>query len=129
MVGGFISYFAPAVVICTAASTMAMFLGLTSYALLMTDDDLNILGGLLVSLIYVFIPVIIFCFLFPNFFIYFLIQGFIVVLISIYIVYDTRLIITKMSFDDYIIAAILLYVDIINLFIFLLALFGSVASS
>ena len=47
-----------------------------------------------------------------------------VVLTSIYIIFDTRLIMSKMSYDDYIIAALLLYVDIINLFLYLLSIFG-----
>jgi protein lifeguard len=51
-----------------------------------------------------------------------------VVLSSIYIIFDTRLIITKMSYDDYIIAALMLYIDIINLFMYILALFGSASS-
>lgn len=48
-----------------------------------------------------------------------------VLLFSFYIVYDTRMIMERFGFDDYIIAAVILYVDIINLFLKILALMGS----
>ena len=57
------------------------------------------------------------------------------VIFSCYIVYDTQLIIGgknhKMSFgeDDYILAAITLYLDIINLFLYLLELIGFKSSN
>lgn len=129
MVGGFVSYFEPAAVLCTAISTLVMFLGLTVQAMLMSNDDMHILAGLLVSLLLVFFPVLIFCLLFPSLFIFMIVQGLCVVLTSIYIIFDTRLIMTKMSFDDYIIASLMLYIDIINLFMYMLAIFGSLASS
>jgi FtsH-binding integral membrane protein len=68
IVGGFVSYFEPAAVLCTSVSTLLMFLGLSVYAMLMSDEDMHILAGLLISLLVVFIPVIIFSFLFPNLF-------------------------------------------------------------
>lgn len=46
-------------------------------------------------------------------------------LFSIYIIYDTRMILKHYSYDDYIIAAVTLYVDIMMLFIYLLSMFGS----
>ena len=51
-------------------------------------------------------------------------------LFSFYIVYDTQLIVggkhnaIRFSIDDYVFAALNLYMDIINLFIMLLRLFG-----
>lgn len=39
-----------------------------------------------------------------------------------YIVYDTHMIMTRLGYDDYILGAIMLYLDIINLFIFILEL-------
>ena len=122
------SYFSAASVLCTAVSTLGMFLGLTIYAMLMSDEEMKFLGGLLISFSIVIIPVIIFSFLFPSLFIYMIVQGIMVVLTSIYIIFDTRLIMSKMSYDDYIIAALLLYVDIINLFLYLLSIFGSIAN-
>jgi len=42
----------------------------------------------------------------------------------IYIIYDTYLITRKLGYDDYIVAAIELYLDMLNLFLFLLSLLG-----
>jgi FtsH-binding integral membrane protein len=90
----------------------------------MSDDDMPVIGGLLTALIYVMIPVIVFCILFPNLLIYLILQGIFVVLTSIYIIVDTRFILEKLSLDDYIIGALMLYVDVVNLFLYLLAIFG-----
>ena len=54
-----------------------------------------------------------------------IVQGLFVVITSIYIIFDTWLIMEKVSLDDYIIAALMLYIDIINLFLYLLAIFGA----
>lgn len=48
---------------------------------------------------------------------YIVITGGLVLLFSFYIVWDTRMIMERFGYDDYIIAAIILYVDIINLFL------------
>jgi len=45
-------------------------------------------------------------------------------LFSLYIMYDTFLIIHELTPDDYILAALKLYLDVINLFLFILQLFG-----
>merc|ERR1712150_68117 len=52
------------------------------------------------------------------------------ILFSFYIVYDTQLIVGgkhehQFGIDDYVFAALNIYLDIINLFIYLLQLFGS----
>ena len=46
------------------------------------------------------------------------------VLFSLYIVYDVSVIMKKVSPEEYILAAATLYLDIINLFVELLKLFG-----
>jgi len=54
-----------------------------------------------------------------------------VLIFSMYVVYDTQLIIGgkhkkfQFSVDDYIFAALALYMDIINLFLYILALLGN----
>lgn len=52
-----------------------------------------------------------------------------VLVIDFYLMYDIQLIsggrAHELSKDEYIIAAILVYTDIVNMFIYLLALFGS----
>ena len=46
-------------------------------------------------------------------------------LFCLFIIYDTFLITSKLGYDDYIIAAIELYLDVVNLFLFLLSLLSS----
>jgi len=46
------------------------------------------------------------------------------VLFSLYIIYDVSMIMKKVSPEEYILAAATLYLDVINLFIKLLELFG-----
>ena len=46
-------------------------------------------------------------------------------LFSAFIVYDTYMIMNRMGCDDYVIAAIELYLDIINLFLMILQLLGN----
>ena len=52
-----------------------------------------------------------------------------VVLFSIYIVYDVSMICNKLGYDDYIVAALELYLDIINLFLRILSLNGGESRS
>lgn len=57
-------------------------------------------------------------------------DGCMALLFTMYIVYDTQMIMggqhkAKLSVDDYVMAALQLYLDIINLFLYLLELFGS----
>ena len=54
-----------------------------------------------------------------------------VLIFSMYVVYDTQLIVGgkhkkfQFSVDDYIFAALALYLDVINLFLYILALLGN----
>jgi len=47
-----------------------------------------------------------------------------VILTSVYIVIDSKSIMTRLQLDEYIIGALMLYCDIIKLFLFLLSLMG-----
>lgn len=57
-----------------------------------------------------------------------LISVFGVILMSVYLIIDTQMIVgshsLKYSIDDYILASVNLYLDIINIFIYLLAIMG-----
>jgi hypothetical protein len=46
-------------------------------------------------------------------------------LFCFYILYDTHMICNRLGYDDYIVAAIELYLDLINLFLFILRLLAS----
>jgi len=126
MVAGFISYFNPIVVLCAAVTTMTMVIGLTITALFMKEEEVSFLAGFTSSFFLCIIPILVFSLMFPTFWISMLVEGIVVVLFSIYIIFDTRMIMNQFSYDEYIIAAVMLYVDIIGLFITLLILFGSV---
>ena len=70
-------------------------------------------------------PLIIMLFAFPSKMLFQGIAFFVIILTSIYIVFDTKLILKKLSLDDYILGALMLYTDIIQLFIWILSLLGS----
>lgn len=48
---------------------------------------------------------------------------------SAYLVFDTQLLITRFDLDDYIWAAVTVYLDIINLFLYILRLLGEQRNS
>ena len=48
-----------------------------------------------------------------------------VVIFSIYVVFDTRMIMTKLDLDQYAIGALMIYIDLIQLFLYILQLFGN----
>ena len=108
-------------------STLGIFSGLTLYAV-QTKYDYTDKGGYLISLLMCFI---IFGFMisFVNLPVLSIVYSSVGSLIfSFYIVYDTQMIVggehrrIKFHTDDYVIAAISLYLDIINLFLYLLEL-------
>ena len=53
----------------------------------------------------------------------------VIVIYSVFIIYDTQLIAggryNEISFDDYVIGALMLYVDVVGLFIYIMSLLGS----
>lgn len=120
--------YSPEVVLMAACMTMAMFFGLTLYACT-TKSDFTTMGGVLFAALFVFIIM--------GFFMAFLPYGIAntiycaigVILFSVYIVYDTQLIVGgkkhELSIDEYIFAALSLYLDIINLFLMILQLLGN----
>jgi len=119
------SFYSPNSVLFAVCLTFVCVITLTLYAKY-TSKDFTIYGGVL----YVFLTCIIFGSLFLIFFdvkvFNFVITVCILVCFSGYIIYDTQLILgnrsREFSIDDYILAAINLYLDIINLFLEILRL-------
>jgi len=127
MVAGYTMKFPPEIVLCAASTTFVMTVGLTIVALFM-KKDITKFGGALGAASLCLIPLILFSFFFPSRILYIVICVVVIVLSSIYIVYDTqRLTRGHLQFDEYIIGALSLYTDIINLFMALLGLGGQVA--
>lgn len=131
--GMYASYFQTVSVAVCLALTMGVVAALTIYACT-TKKDFTVMGGALVAFLFVFIMA---GWLMPLFYFvpglgsiahvgYACIGA---ILFSFYIVYDTQLIVGgghKYSYDtdEYVFAALNLYLDIINLFMYLLQIFG-----
>ena len=122
------SFYPSSDVITAAAMTAGVTFALTLYACT-TKTDFTMCGGLFFILGMVLILTVAF-----SWFMSFggwwhpVISGILCVVYGLYLIYDTQLIVGKgqhkLNKDDYIIGALLLYIDIIMLFIELLKLFG-----
>ena len=119
----------PKIVLEAATLTFAVVIGLTVYAMT-TKTDFTFCGPLLYIFGTVFATAGIMAFLFGvDMGLGYSIIG--VILFSFYLIYDTQLIIggkhKKYQFDkdDYILGALALYLDIINLFLYILEILSS----
>jgi FtsH-binding integral membrane protein len=115
----------PQLVFMAAFMTFAMVLGLTVYAMT-TKTDITTKGGLLCILSVVLLVLTIFSIFTDNPFINILICSFGIFVFGFYLIYDTQLILdnktNSLSSEDYILASFVLYLDIINLFLYILEL-------
>jgi FtsH-binding integral membrane protein len=128
---GFISamYTLPSVLMA-AGLTGGIFVGLTIFAFT-TKQDFTGMGGYLYAAVMGLILTSFLCIFFPfSPMMQKIMAGAGAIIFSMYIVYDTQLIVggkhKKHQFgpDDYVFAALNIYLDIINLFLYLLQLFG-----
>ena len=107
--------------------TFVTVVTLTIYAW-KTKEDYSVSGGtLIVSLVLLIFSSLIFALIGPPFF-NMLITYLSLVLFSVYLIYDTQLLCgkgrVKFSEDDYILAAINIYLDVVILFTKILSIFG-----
>jgi len=114
------------VVITAGVLTAAVTIALTIYACT-TKTDFTFLGGMLFVGICLLLFFGIFSFAFGRVLhTFYCVLG--VFVYSIYLIYDTQLVMGKFGneyqIDDYIIAAIMIYIDIIQIFLYLLQIFG-----
>ena len=123
MIAGFTQWFDPEDVLTAIATTSAMVFGLTIFACC-CNMKLTWLWGIAAAASFAIWPLIIFCWIYPSKLLFNIICFVIVILTSIYIVFDTKMIMKKLKLDEYIVGALLLYIDIIQLFMYLLALMG-----
>ena len=124
MVAGFSQWFEPEDVFIAAALTTAMVFGLTLFACF-CKMKLTWLWGIAAAGTIAVWPMIIFFWIFPSKVLLNIICFVIVVLTSIYIIFDTKMIMKGLDLDEYIIGALLLYVDIVQLFLYILSLLGN----
>lgn len=121
------AFYSTKVVLLALASTGTITTGLTIYAC-QTKYDFTDMGGYLLSLLLGCMLIGIINLFIHNSVLQSIYAGIGAIIFSCYIVYDTQLIIGgshrkyKFDIDDYILATISLYLDIINLFIFILEL-------
>mmetsp|Transcript_10824 Transcript_10824/g.18956 ORF Transcript_10824/g.18956 Transcript_10824/m.18956 type:complete len:233 (+) Transcript_10824:87-785(+) len=127
---GFISaLYTTTSVLMAVALTSIIFIGLTMYAMT-TETDFTGMGGYLMAFLLGMIGVSFLMMFFPATpLTQKLMAGAGAVLFSCYIVFDTQLICggkheVSFGIDDYVFAALTIYLDIINLFLYLLQLFG-----
>lgn len=102
-------------------------MGLTIYAIF-TKSDFTMMWGVIWILFMSFLVFGIFTGIGFSYWLYNLYCVFGVILFGIYIIFDTQMIIggkrLQLSMDDYVIGALILYIDIIQMFLYLLSLFG-----
>jgi FtsH-binding integral membrane protein len=108
-----------------ALATFGVTFGISVYACT-TKTDFTFFGGLLFSLLSCLIILTLFSFFFE--FLNAIICIFGVLLYSLYLLYDTQLLLGKFgveySVDDYILASLNIYLDIIQIFLYILEILG-----
>lgn len=123
LVGSFVTYYTLDSVLMAFALTCIVTCALTAYAM-KTEKDFSAWGAGLISVLMNIILLGLFNIWLQNRMIHVCLTGAGAVLFSLYIIYDVSMIMKKVSPEEYILAAATLYLDIINLFIKLLELFG-----
>ena len=117
----------PLSVLMCAGITLALVLGLTLYAIF-TKTDMTLWGGGLVCLSVIFFILSLIGIFYRSLFYQTLLNCCGLFLFSLYLMYDTQLVIGKnkilISTDQYIIGALMIYIDIISIFIKILLLLG-----
>ena len=112
MVAGFTQWFEPDDVLMAITLTFAMVVGLTLFACF-CKMKLTALWGIGAAMSIAVWPLIIFMWIWPSKILYQIICFFVIILTSIYIIFDTKMIMKKLNLDEYIIGALMLYVDIV----------------
>ncbi|XP_034479294.1 protein lifeguard 1 isoform X2 [Drosophila innubila] len=115
-------------VLMAVGITAAVSLGLTLFAL-QTKYDFTMCGGVLVACLVVFIIFGIIAIFIPGQIIGLVYASLGALLFSVYLVYDTQLMLGgnhkySISPEEYIFAALNLYLDIINIFMYILSIIG-----
>ena len=120
-------FYEPLSVLMCAGITLALVFGLTLYAIF-TKTDMTLWGGGLACLSVIFFILSIIGIFYRSLFYQTLLNCCGLFLFSIYLMYDVQLVIGKnkklISTDQYIIGAMMIYIDIISIFIKILLLFG-----
>ena len=92
LVASISAFVQPKYVMIAAIMTFGMFLGLTIFAFFIRAD-LTILRGMISTIGITLLLMIIFLILYSSMFIYIIVASLVIVLMSIYIIWDTRMIV------------------------------------
>jgi len=111
------------IVLMAAIMTLGIVVSVTAYALI-TKEDFTIKWGLIVVVAFSMLLLAIFGLFWPtNSFLYTLYCWLGVVLFGIYLIIDTQMILggkrIQLTVDEYVAAAMLLYIDIIQIFLYI----------
>lgn len=124
------SIFTPKIVILAAVCTLGVTLGITIYAIT-TKNDFTFMGGLLFSGLSLIFMLTFLSFFFPFMNVLLCILG--VFIYSLYLLYDTQLIFGKVgaeyNVDDYIIASLNIFLDIIQIFVYILQIIATITDN
>lgn len=127
MVASITSFYEPEIVLAAAVLTAAVVVGLTVYALT-TKTDFTYCGGAMWAFFFVVLSCTVLSFCLRGRVAQVWISGLLIFIFSFYIIYDTQLIIgnheLKLEIDDYVFAAMMLYIDIVRLFLEILKVLG-----
>jgi protein lifeguard len=118
----------PRIVIMAASMTCFITLALTLYSCT-TKKDFTIYGSIVFLLACVLLLFSIFFLFTQNKLIHIIVSCFGVLIYSFYLIYDTQLLIgnkqNAMDTEDYILCSIMLYLDIVNIFLYILDILKS----
>lgn len=119
----------PVDIMAAAFLTAAVVGGLTLYALT-TKTDYNVFAAFIWSMSLVLLATFILALFIRNRFMSLAVSVLVMMLLCVFIIYDTQLIFgeksSQFSIDDYIFAAMVLYIDIMRLFLEILRILGKV---
>jgi FtsH-binding integral membrane protein len=130
LVGTIASTYSPDIVVKAVVATAAITLGLTLFAF-QTRIDFTAMSSSMFCLLIVLLLFGVWVAIFPSQIAQTAYAALGAFVFSLFIVYDTQLIIGgkhhthQFSVDEYVFAALTIYIDIIQLFLFMLRLFGN----
>lgn len=121
----------PTTVFNAALATALVVVALTIYAMT-TTADISIFYGLIFIFYFAWLPICVICFAVNVYWLNTVIILIVIILYGLYLIVDTMQICNAgksygghaVDFDDYILGAMILYLDIIMIFMYVLALFG-----
>jgi len=126
LVGSVVSFYDQTIVLQALIITLFVFAGLTLFTL-QSKFDFSSLGPWLFAVLLIFFATGIVGIFFPfSKTVDAVYAGLGVLLFSAYLLYDTHMIMNRLSVDDVVLAVVSLYLDLINLFLMILRLLNNV---